>query len=170
LAGLLWEEKVEALFQRPLYVAVMLLVTGTWLVLAERLGQRQRSAQDLSWWQSVLVGVAQGVALAPGISRSGSTIGAGLLLGLRREAAARFSFLLAIPIVFGAGLLQVRRLLEASNAGSQLLPLLVGFAAAAGSGYVCIRFLLRYLRQRSLLVFAAYCWLAGLATLLLSLR
>jgi len=109
--------------------------------------------------------LAQGLAIAPGISRSGATIGAGLLLGLKRDAAARFSFLLAAPIIFGAGLVQTKRLLEMPYSGAGLLPLILGFVAAFLSGYACIRFLLAYLRRRPLTVFAVYCWLIGLVAL-----
>jgi undecaprenyl-diphosphatase len=165
LMGALWEDQFAALFDSPIRVAVLLLVTGVWLVLAERLGSKERQAEDLRWWQSLLVGVAQGCAIAPGISRSGATIGAGLLLGLRREAATRFSFLLAAPIILGAGLLQIKKLLEAPDLNSMLVPLALGFLVAFITGYACIRFLLRYVKSRSLTAFAAYCWLAGLAAI-----
>jgi len=84
---------------------------------------------------------------------------------LRRDLATRFSFLLATPIILGAGLLQVKRLLEQPNLDAKLLPLTLGFAAAFLSGYACIRFLLAYVKERSLAVFAAYCWLMGLSTI-----
>jgi undecaprenyl-diphosphatase len=166
--GLLWEQQFEALFLRPLFVSAFLLVTGLWLVLAEHLGSKEHELEDISWWQSSLIGLAQGCAIAPGISRSGATIGAGMLLGLRRDAATRFSFLLSTPIILAAGLLQVRRLLALPNVGAQLLPLALGFLAAFLSGYACIRFLLNYVKQRGLNVFAAYCWLVGLGTLIVS--
>jgi len=165
LMGILWEEQFEALFHSPLHVAVLLLVTGLWLALAERLGRKERQPEELSCWQSLLIGLAQGCAIAPGISRSGATIGAGLLLGLKRDAATRFSFLLATPIIFGAGLLQVRRWLELPYLDASLPPLLLGFLAAALSGYVCIRFLLAYVKQHSLAAFSIYCWLVGLGAL-----
>lgn len=161
--GALWEDQFEALFGSPLPVAMLLLVTGAWLVLAERLGRRERPAEDLHWWQSLLVGAAQGCAIAPGISRSGATIGAGLLLGLRREAATRFSFLLATPIILGAGVLQMKKLLEAPHLEATLTPLALGFLAAFAAGYACIRFLLAYVKNRGLTAFAGYCWLVGLA-------
>ena len=165
LMGVLWEEQFEALFSSPIRVAMLLLVTGIWLVLAERLGHKEHQAEELSWWQALLVGVAQGCAIAPGISRSGATIGAGLLLGLRREAATRFSFLLSTPIILGAGLLQIKRLLESAGLDANLAPLALGFLSAFMAGYACIRFLLSYVRNRGLSAFAAYCWLAGLAAI-----
>jgi undecaprenyl-diphosphatase len=163
--GALWQDQFEALFNSPVSVAILLLVTGAWLTLAERVGRKEHQAEELQWWQALTVGVAQGCAIAPGISRSGATIGAGLLLGLRREAATRFSFLLATPIILGAGLLQIKKLLESGGPGASFIGLALGFLAAFLSGYACIHFLLSYVRKRSLSVFAIYCWLAGLVAI-----
>jgi undecaprenyl-diphosphatase len=165
LIGYLWEDIFERLFSSPSRVAVLLLVTGAILALSERLGKRQRSMGDLNWLDSVLIGLAQGLAIAPGISRSGATIAMGLLRGVKREAAARYSFLLATPIILGAGLLPLAELFQAGAAGAQLLPLIIGFLTAAISGYLCIRFLLAYLQRGRLHVFAIYCWLVGIMSL-----
>lgn len=165
LMGFLWKDFFESLFGSPGWVAALLLVTGMLLALSERLGKRQRSMGDLSWLDSVLIGLAQGLAIAPGISRSGATIAMGLLRGVKREAAARYSFLLATPIIFGAGLLPLADLFRSEAVGAQSPSLVVGFLAAAVSGYLCIRFLLAYLQRGRLYVFAAYCWLAGSASL-----
>ncbi|MFQ5814683.1 MAG: undecaprenyl-diphosphatase UppP, partial [Anaerolineae bacterium] len=161
LIGFLGEDFFESLFKSPGRVAALLLVTGAILALSERLGKRQRSMADLGWLDSILIGLAQGLAIAPGISRSGATIAMGLLRGVKREAAARYSFLLATPIIFGAGLLQLVELFQTEAVGAQLPPLVVGFLAAAISGYLGIKFLLAYLQRGRLYVFAAYCWLAG---------
>ena len=169
LMGVLWEDRFEALFHSPIRVAALLLVTGVWLVLAERLVRKDGQAEDLQWWQALLVGLAQGCAIAPGISRSGATIGAGLLLGLRREAATRFSFLLATPIILGTGLLQIKKLLESGGLSANLAGLALGFLAAFVTGYACIRFLLGYVRNCGLSVFAVYCWLAGLGAVVIHL-
>ena len=165
LIGYLWQDFFESLFSSPSRVATLLLVTGAILAVSERLGKRQRSLDDLNWLDSVLIGLAQSLAIAPGISRSGATIAMGLLRGVKREAAARFSFLLATPIIFGAGLLQLLKLFQSGAVGAQLLPLVIGFLAAAISGYLCIKFLLAYLQRGRLYVFAIYCWLAGIASL-----
>ncbi|MFB0545390.1 MAG: undecaprenyl-diphosphate phosphatase, partial [Anaerolineae bacterium] len=115
------------------------------------------------------VGLAQAAAIAPGISRSGATIAVGLLLGVKRAAAARFSFLLVVPAILGAAILS---LLDLASEGTLVgdWPLLVsGFLAAALSGYLCIRFLLSYLRQGRLYLFAIYVWLFGAASLVVAL-
>jgi undecaprenyl-diphosphatase len=124
----------------------------------------------MNWLDSILIGLAQALALAPGISRSGSTIATGLGRGIRRDLAARFSFLLGTPIIFGAGLLQLVEVLssDASKFTNQWVPIVVGFIAAAVAGTFAITFLLRYLRSHSLYVFSVYCVLLGLATIVWS--
>jgi undecaprenyl-diphosphatase len=159
--GILFEDLFESLFGSPCWVALFLLVTGVWLVVAERLGRREKQAEQLTLGEALLIGVAQGCAIAPGISRSGATIGAGLVAGLKRESAARFSFLLSIPIILAAGLLQTIRVIDAGGLGVATLPLVAGFIAGFVSGTLCIRWLLAELRRRSLAVFAVYCWVAG---------
>ncbi len=168
LAGYLFQDAFESLFARPTWAATFLLITGVILFGSEKLGRRQRELANLSWWDTVLIGIAQAVAIAPGISRSGSTIGMGLVRNLGREAATRFSFLLMAPIVFGAGLLKLLDLLGAGGGSTAGLSLIVGFFAAAATGYACIALLLRYVRRHSLTVFALYCWLAGALTLLVA--
>jgi undecaprenyl-diphosphatase len=169
LMGYVGEDFFESLFAAPAWAAALLLVTGLILALSEWLGKRRKEPQQLAFLDSILIGIAQGCAIAPGISRSGATIAAGLFRGLKREAAARYSFLLATPIIFGAGLLQLLDLFKMENATAHFPALILGFLAAAFSGYLCIRFLLSYLQQGKLYVFAIYCWLAGGASLLIAI-
>jgi len=168
LMGYLWESFFEGLFGSPAKVAGLLLVTGTALAASERLGKRQRRMSDLNILDSLLISFAQGCAIAPGISRSGATMAAGLLLGLKREAAARYSFLLATPIILGAGALQLGKLLASGGVSGQLVPLVLGFLSAAASGYLCIELLLSYLRRGKLYIFAIYCWVVGATCLLIA--
>jgi len=118
-----------------------------------------------SLFSAPLIGVGQAVAIMPGLSRSGTTIASGLLRGLKRETAARFSFLLSTPIILGAGLPQLWEVAQAGDLSTRLPILLLGFVAAALSGYLCIRFLLSYLQRHKLYVFAAYCAVAGVICL-----
>lgn len=152
----------EALFSRPDWVGLFLLGTAGLLVLGERAGLRSRPLEALGGLEGLWVGVAQAAAIAPGISRSGATIAAGLLMGFTREAAARFSFLLAIPIIFGAGVHQLLGLRLSGGAPVPWAPLLTGLLAALAAGYAAVGGLLRYLRTRSLYPFACYCVLLGL--------
>ena len=169
LMGYVGEDFFESLFSAPIWVAGFLLVTGLILALSEWLSPRLKEPHQLTFLDSIIIGIAQGCAIAPGISRSGATMAAGLFRGLKREAAARYSFLLATPIIFGAGLLQLLDLFEMENATAHIPPLVLGFLAAALSGYLCIRFLLSYLQQGRLYAFAIYCWLAGGASLLVAI-
>jgi undecaprenyl-diphosphatase len=168
IIGLLLEDFFEQLFGSPGTVSILLLVTGAILLFSERASQRIREVESITWKDGLLIGVAQAAAIAPGISRSGSTIAAGLALGLKREAAARFSFLLALPIIGGAGLLKLLDAVQIGLAEGQSVLLVIGFLTAAVSGYACIHFLLAYLRERSLYIFTAYCWIFGLFCLALS--
>ncbi|MCL4310184.1 MAG: undecaprenyl-diphosphatase UppP [Actinomycetota bacterium] len=158
IAGAALEKKFAEVFDRPSEVAVFLLLTGVILVAAEAAARQQRGIGKLKVVDSLIIGVAQAVAILPGISRSGATISSGLFLGLKREAAARYSFLLSIPIIAGAALLKLRHGFDGSES---LLALLTGFAAATVSGILAVRFLLGFVRRHSLRGFAYYCWIAG---------
>ena len=139
-----------------LAIAGFLVVGATALWLADRLGSKRRSLEALTTGSALAIGLSQALALLPGISRSGATITAGLALGLDRESAARFSFLLATPITLGAGLYGSRRLFETSLSGTEWLAIGVGFVVAALSGLVAIGFLLAWLRRRSVAAFSVY--------------
>lgn len=163
--GYLFEDFFEHLFNSPIAVGGFLLITAAILIVSERLGRRVRKLDEMRPLDALLIGLAQAAAIAPGISRSGATIAAGLGFGLRREDAARFSFLLSMPAILGAGLLQLIQLLDAGSLADQWPALVVGFTAAAVSGYLCIKFLLAYLRRGRLYVFAGYCACVGMAVL-----
>jgi undecaprenyl-diphosphatase len=171
--GLLLKDYVEQLFHSPLSVGFFLFVTAALLVGSEQLAARQKGGQDLPALKAggaLSIGLAQAIALAPGISRSGSTIAVGLVVGLRRDAAARFSFLLGTPAFLGAGMLALRDALASDPAEVAALgpALVAGFLASAVVGVLAIRFLIHYLRTRSLYLFAAYCVAAGLFVIVLS--
>ncbi len=165
LLGLIFEDAVEQLFGMPRAAAAFLLGTATLLLLSEALGRRTRSLEAMRWWEAGLIGLSQALAMAPGLSRSGATIAAGLLLGYRREDAARFSFLLAIPIIGGSGLYQLLKLMRYGPTAAPPGSIVVGFAAAAVTGYIAIAALLAVVRRWSLLPFALYCALLGFSVL-----
>jgi undecaprenyl-diphosphatase len=149
----------------PKAAAAFLLVTAVLLLVSEHLSKRELPITAMSWWHALWIGIAQALAIVPGLSRSGSTIAAGLLLGYRREDAARFSFLLAVPIVFGSGLYQVYKVLDAGMGAVQLQVFAAGFVAAAVTGYLAMAGLLMLVRRRSLWPFAIYCATFGLLVL-----
>jgi len=162
LVGLAIKDLVEQAFASPLAVAIFLLVTAGMLVLAENLGGLEKDLVEVNWKDALFIGLAQAIAIFPGVSRSGATITGGMLRGLKRPAAARFAFLMAIPIMLAAGLLAGKDLTEIAGF-SRLLPVfLPGLLASAIVSYLSIRWLLAYLKKRRLYVFAAYCALLGL--------
>lgn len=169
LLGYLLDEFFEQMFARPVAAAGFLLVTAALLAASERWGRRQREIRELGWMDALVVGAAQALAIFPGISRSGATIAAGLTRGMMREPAARFSFLLATPIIIGAGLLKVMELGRMGGIAAQAPELIAGFVGAGVMGFGCIHFLLRYLQQRRLYLFAAYCTLLSLLSLSVAL-
>lgn len=157
VAGMLLKDFFESLFARPVATAGFLLVTAATLTLGEGLRRADRALDSLGWRDVLVIGLAQATAITPGISRSGATIVSGMARGLDRESAARFSFLLATPIVLGAGLVEVAQLAHAPDLLVQAPFLAAGFASALASGVLCIHWLLRHLRQRPLYLFALYC-------------
>jgi len=157
LAGFLLNDLIETQFRQIGLVALMLVVGGVILWLADRIGARTKDVKDVTFPIAVGIGAAQALALIPGISRSGISISAGRLAGLDREAAARFSFLMATPVTLGAGVFEARKLLT-GEAGVEvaIAPLIVGMVAALVAGLVAIHVMLRYLRTNSLTIFVWY--------------
>ena len=147
-------------------IAVALIVLALALLLSERTGSRRRTMAELGFWQIQFVGLCQALALIPGCSRSGSTIMGGLFIGLRREEAARFSFLLGLPAIGASGLLELIELLQGGLGGSGLVNLGVAVLAAAVSGYWSIGFLLRFMSRHGTYAFIVYRILLGALILL----
>jgi len=167
--GFLLKDIFEAAFAAPVAVAATLFGTAAILLIAEHFGRRRRTVEDWGWLDALIVGFWQVLALFPGISRSGATIGGAMLRDFDRPAAARFSFLLSVPALLGAGILAIADLLGTGALRAELPALAVGFTAAAISGYLCIRWLLGYLQGHSLRVFAIYCAVFGLSCLIVAL-
>jgi len=161
MAGLLLEDSFEQVFGNPMAAAFFLLVTAGLLVVAERLLTGKKMLAEMTWLDAIIIGLFQMLALLPGISRSGSTITAGIWRGLNRGTAARYSFLLGVPAILGAGVLALSDLFGSGNISSQWPLFLATFLAAAAAGYACIYFLLTWLRSHSLYIFAIYCALLG---------
>jgi undecaprenyl-diphosphatase len=156
LVGPILNDTIENAVREPAPVAVMLCVGAAILWLAERWGSKLREMNSLTFLGALGIGVAQVLALVPGISRSGVSIAAGLFQGLNREAAARFSFLMATPVVAGAGLFEALKLVKGSSVKPELHLIVIGFVAAAISGLLAIRFMLAFLRRQSVNSFVVY--------------
>ncbi|MBI3747772.1 MAG: undecaprenyl-diphosphatase UppP [Chloroflexi bacterium] len=157
IVGFLFNDIIESSVREVGLVAVTLVVGGGILWLADRRGSRAKGVADVSFPVAVGIGVAQAVALVPGISRSGISISAARFAGLDREAAARFSFLMATPVIAGAAVFELRKLVTGeAGVDVSLEPLVVGMVAAFVSGMLAIGVLLRYVRTRSMNVFVWY--------------
>jgi undecaprenyl-diphosphatase len=155
LAGLLFNDYIENNFRSPLLVATTLSVYGVLLWFADRMGRRERDEYRMGWRDAMIIGVAQALALVPGTSRSGVTMTAGLSLGLTREAAARYSFLLAVPGTALAAMLECWKMSRVTEA-VDWQAVILGIAVAAASGFLCIHFLLRFIQRIGMWPFTAY--------------
>ena len=171
ILGLLLQDSLRKLFASPEYASIFLALNGLMLFGAEALRRRapvvaedddERIARTVSWTQAGTVGAAQSIALIPGFSRSGASMGGGLLVGLSHKDAARFAFLLATPIILGAAVLKLPELAGSEGNGVRG-PALVGALCAAVAAYFSVRFLMRYFETRTLIPFAVYCLSAGTA-------
>ena len=171
MAGYLLKDAVETVFRAPLLIAGLLAGVGLLLLLADKLGSQQRSMKTIGLADVVVIGMFQALALMPGVSRSGITMTAGLMLGFNRMSAARFSFLLSAPVILGAGVFNLPEMIRHGSEPGQLGFYLAGFTAAAVSGYFVIAFLLRFVQSHSFAVFAYYRFvLAGLVLLQIWMR
>lgn len=168
IAGYLLSDAVEALFTQPmLQASIRLFAAAILLTLAEAFTQKNRTLTSMTWVDALVVGLFQIIALFPGASRSGSTISGGMFRGFDRPSAARFAFLMSVPVMLAAGGYEMLDVLQLSNL-AEFLPLLaVGFITAAIVGWFAIKWLIDYLSKRSLYVFAAYCAVVGTIVFLL---
>lgn len=166
LAGYFLEDFFAEFFSNPKDVSFFLLITGFFLLLIERISKKQKDVKELNFKGATLIGIAQAFAILPGISRSGSTIAAGMFLGLTRQSATKFSFLLSIPIILGAGLFSIKKsFFEHAWADIDIVVLLVGCFVAFIAGYISIKFLINYVKKHSLNIFAYYCFAVGIIVL-----
>jgi len=162
LAGYLLKDAIETLFETPLLQAsIRLFSAAVLLTLAEWLTRKNRQLDSITWLDALIIGVFQIVSVFPGASRSGTTISGGMFRGFDRPAAARFAFLMSVPVMLAAGGYEMLDVLEMPNLGAFMPLLAVGFVAAAIVGWFAIKWLIDYLSKRSLYVFAIYCAVVG---------
>lgn len=182
ITGFLLEDTIDAIFHGSgagtsntamIAVAFMMALFGLIMYVVERFARHERTLGQLSWWDAFLIGIAQTLALFPGVSRSGSTITAGMALGFRRDVAARYAFLLSVPITMGGGLKGVYDMVQESmaggGAGNEWTIYLAGILAAAIAGYLCIHYLLEFLRTRTTMVFVVYRWVVAVVVIALAI-
>lgn len=164
IIGSLFQEKIHATFESARAAALFLIATGFLLFFSDKIKIAERSEKDMTITDSILIGLAQSVALIPGISRSGATITMGIFRGITRAAAARFSFLLSVPAICGAVALEASYLSQISS--GEIFSYVAGFFAAAAAGLVSLKLFFLIIREARLKYFAYYCWAFALFTLL----
>jgi undecaprenyl-diphosphatase len=156
LVGVAFESFVEDQLGKPYLICIMMMAFALVMLLADRTARLNKSMADLRWPHALGIGVAQAIALSPGVSRSGITMVTGLFMGLDREATARYSFLLSVPVVGGAALLKLAQLAKDGMPAHMAQPFVVGVIAAALSGLAAIWFVLSYLRTHTFTIFIVY--------------
>ena len=161
IVGVLFDDAVESLFAGALYVpAFFLFVTGPLLYLSQRMNSGKINMDNISKVEALVMGLGQACAIMPGLSRSGTTIAAGLVMGLDKEFAAKFSFILSVPAIFGAFVFKLKDIGSAMDVN--FLPIFIGFIVSIIAGYLAIKWMLDLIKNRSLDIFAYYCWLMGI--------
>lgn len=172
LAGLLLRDNVQSSFERPfLQAGIRLLVTSVLLTVIEYFNNnRKRSLDGITWLDAVVIGLFQVMAVFPGASRSGTTITGGMLRGFDRPSAARFAFLMSIPILVAAGVYETISILNMPTSNIEFFPLLfIGFIVSGVVGWLAVKWLINYLGKHSLYIFALYCVVVGVILLIVEL-
>lgn len=163
--GLLFNDFFEGLYSSMVAVGIGFLITGVLMFLAEKMGSANRDIRKMNCRNALFIGVLQGIAIYPGISRSGSTLVGGLTTGLKREFAVKFAFLISIPSILGSVVLEAPKALEGDLDTALLGPILAGMLVAAVSGYFAIKTMIRIVSNKKLSYFSYYVWILGLCTI-----
>ncbi|NQU33923.1 MAG: undecaprenyl-diphosphate phosphatase [Bacteroidetes bacterium] len=163
IIALLFEEQFERFFSAPALAGAMLIVTGTILWFTKNIKTNELEEKPISFLRAIIIGAVQGMAITPGISRSGTTIAAATFMGVNRSSAAKFSFLLSIPAILGA---VVTKLDEMSMSRSDLSNIIIGTVIATVVGYIALRFLVSLIEKGKFYVFSYYCWAVGIGTVI----
>ena len=169
IIGLVFNDMFAAMYLSLLAIGIGLLFTGTILWLSERLGSGKYGVKEMKFRHAVLVGVMQGIAICPGVSRSGSTLVGGLFSGLNREFAVKFAFLISIPSILGSVILEAPAAFEQGTSPELILPIIAGVAVSAISGLIAIKAMIKLVTNKKLFYFSIYTWALGAAVILYSI-
>lgn len=161
LIGVLFNDYFDNLYNSIPAIGFSLIVTGCFLWLAERMEQRGKNVREMKVTDALFVGLCQGIAIIPGISRSGATIVGSLFSGLNRELAVKFAFLISIPAILGAAIIEAPAAMEEGMASDYVFPIISGVIVAAVSGYIAIRTMIRLVSNKKLYIFSFYTWIVG---------
>ena len=166
IIGLLFNDTFEEFYSNILIIGVSLIITGTILWIADRFGSNDKHIREMRLSNAVVVGIMQGIAITPGISRSGSTLFGGLITGLEKNFAVKFAFLISIPSIFGSFVLEIPGAIKAGTEGLSLGPVIAGVIVAAVSGLVAIKVMIKIVSGKKLIYFSLYTWILGAAVAL----
>jgi len=161
LIGLIFKKKIEPLFTNVTFTSLMFLFTGSFLWIGERRGKSNKGIKELKTIDAFLIGIMQGIALLPGVSRSGMTISTGLIRKMNKEFAFEFSFLLAIPTIIGALILEIKESVIEKTIPENPFPWIGGALISFILGYLSLIFLKKFLLKKRLFIFSYYCWILG---------
>lgn len=165
IIGLLGNDTFEAMYLSLVSIGTGLLITGTILCIAERMGRNNKTVKEMKFRNALFVGIMQGVAICPGISRSGSTLFGGLISGLNKEFAVKFAFLISIPSILGSVVLEAPDALEAGMDAALIGPVIAGVIVSALSGLFAIKAMIKLVSNKKLIGFSIYTWLLGAAVI-----
>ena len=168
IIGILFNDFFDSLYTSVLPIGIGLIITGLLLTFAEKMGSSKRGIKQMNYRNAVFIGIVQGIAICPGISRSGSTLFGSLVCNLNREFAVKYVFLISIPSILGSAVLETPAALEAGMDMAQLGPVLVGMIVAAVSGLVAIKTMIKVVSNKKLNYFSYYVWLLGAAVVIYS--
>lgn len=168
LIGLLLGDAIDYWFRNTMYVGLFMIIVAEIFIIAEGKLKKFKKPTELKLGHAIIIGCFQALALIPGVSRSGSTIAAGIFQGISREKAARFSFLMAMPVIFGAGMLTVVKELRGGELTVEFMPIIVGFIASVLAGFVSVYFLMKFLKNHTLKVFSVYLFVVGAISVIIS--
>lgn len=169
IIGLLFNDAFAALYLSLVSIGIGLLITGTILMIAEKMGKSNKSVKEMKFRNAVFVGIMQGIAICPGISRSGSTLFGGLISGLNKEFAVKFAFLISIPSILGSVIIEAPDAFEAGMDMSLIGPVIVGVIVSALSGLFAIKAMIKLVSNKRLIGFSFYTWALGIAVIVYAL-
>lgn len=169
IMGLLFSDYIDKIFASLTVIAICWIITGFILLFSEKLKNNKKEIEGMKYRNAIFIGICQGLAIMPGISRSGSTIVGSLVTGLKREFAVEFAFLISIPAILGSAILEFPKAIKAGIEPSTIGPMIVGFLVAAISGYFAITTMIKIVSKHKMRYFSYYVWIIGLGTFIYSI-
>lgn len=166
IIGLCFNKTFESFYSSLIAIGIGLLITGVILMVAEKMGRGKKNVDRMKFRSAIFIGIMQGIAITPGISRSGSTLFGGLITGLDRKFAVKFAFLISIPSILGSVVTEMPDALKAGTAGLPIGPIIIGMIVAAISGFIAIKVMIRIVSAKNLSKFSYYVWILGAAVLI----